>query len=165
MKTMKFKKIFRYILILTAIVIIFNFLWYGYISKKINHNHMNERLNLKIPFTNKVTQVIYDDKAFFGEGDFCTIYDYSDKRFQLVKDLDIGDLVNEKNVESINKELYYFRSLTKNISFKDDNKVDLAMAEIGDRFLKYVNESDDKSYEIILIKYDINRIEILKHNN
>lgn len=164
-KIMKSKNIFKNILILIVIIILFNFLWSGYISKKLNLDQMNSRLGLKIPFPNEVTQVIYDNKAFFGEGDFYDIYDYSDKRFELVKDLNIGDLVNEKNIVPINKELDYFRSLIENVNFEDNDKVDLATAEVGDRFFKYIDEVDNENYEIILIKYNINRIEVFKHNN
>lgn len=152
-----------FILLLIIIIIGALIVFKSIINNKLEVNTLNQHweLNLSTP---KIISHVQLDYNLLGESGNYTIYTYSKSKFNNIENLNIGELVNNNNIEKINNDISNFRQLAKDISPNYNKKIDLINAWPGDRYLKLIDSDDDRDYLILLIKPSSLEIHLLEVN-
>lgn len=124
----------------------------------------NEYWNIKIPSPSEEKVVLISEESFLGDGESFIIYKYSDTKFDKIKNLHIGNSIDDKNINNINEQVKNFKSKTLSLSdVKDDSNRKKHIEEafrnypiktsIGDNYL-HVKKEDGSELLLIVRNYE-----------
>lgn len=130
----------------------------------------NEYWNIKIPSPSEEKVVLISEESFLGDGESFIIYKYSDTKFDKIKNLNIGNSIDDKNINNINEQIKNFKSKILNLNnVKDDSNRRKHIEAfrnypiktyVGDNYLHIKKE--DGSELLLFVRNDERKIYILQ---
>ncbi|NMS91069.1 hypothetical protein HGQ85_14135 [Clostridioides difficile] len=166
------KKIFSLILITIIItfLLIFILTWIS-ICLSDDTKKLNEFWNLRIPSPNEKVEALISEPDFLGDGESFITYRYSDNKFNKIKKLNIGEVIDNKNINIIKKNIKDFENKVLNINDSKENSNGKKIVEkvfkenpikisIDDRYLYLKKE--DNSELFLIIKNNERKVYILQ---